>query len=156
DYANSSPGSTIGLSLGTDSIQEFSVVSSNYSAAYALTSGGVINALTRSGTSEFHGAAYEFVRNDAMDARGFFDSSKPPFRRNQFGASAGGPIVKEKLFAFANYEGLRQSLTTTTIDTVPSPAARNGQLAAGTVKLDPAVKPYLNLFAMPNGPVQGD
>jgi hypothetical protein len=156
DYANSSPGSTIGLELGTDSIQEFSVISSNYSAAYGLTSGGVINAMTRAGTNEFHGAAYEFVRNDMMDARGFFDSSKLPFRRNQFGASAGGPIRHNKLFVFANYEGLRQSLTTTSIDTVPSANARNGQLAAGAVKVSPLVQPYLPLFAVPNGAVSGD
>src|SRR5215471_12824731 len=75
DYANSSPGSTIGLSLGTDSIQEFSVISSNYSASYGLTSGGVINAMTRTGANGFHGSAYEFIRNDALDARGFFDSA---------------------------------------------------------------------------------
>src|SRR5580704_193177 len=120
DYANSSPGSSIGLSLGADSIQEFSVISSNYSADYGLTSGGVVNAMTRSGANDFHGTAYEFLRNDAMDARGFFDASKLPFRRNQFGASAGGPIIKNKFFFFVNYEGLRQSLTTTTLDQVPS------------------------------------
>ena len=156
DYANSSPGSTIGLSLGADSIQEFSVISNNYSAAYGLTSGGVVNAMTRSGTNQFHGSAYEFLRNDAMDARGFFDAAKLPFRRNQFGASVGGPIIQNKLFFFVNYEGLRQSLTTTTIDTVPSVNARNGQLVAGTVKVDPAVQKYLPLFAPPNGAVRGD
>jgi hypothetical protein len=156
DYANSSPGSTIGLSLGADSIQEFSVISSNYSASYGLTSGGVVNAMTRAGSNNLHGAAYEFVRNDVMDARGFFDGSKLPFRRNQFGGSAGAPIVKNKLFLFANYEGLRQSLTTTTIDTVPSLNARNGQLVAGTVKVDPSAARYLPLFAAPNGAVSGD
>lgn len=156
DYAGSSPGSTIGLSLGADSIQEFSVISNNYSADYGLTSGGVINALTRSGGSEFHGSAYEFLRNDKMDARGFFDASKLPFRRNQFGVAGSGPLIRGRLFLFANYEGLRQSLTTTTIDTVPSPNARNGQLVSGTVKIDPAVQRYLGLFAMPNGAIQGD
>jgi hypothetical protein len=156
DYANSTPGSTIGLSLGTDSVQEFSVISNNYSAAYGLTSGGVINAVTRAGASDFHGAAYEFLRNDVMDARGFFDAAKLPFRRNQFGAAAGGALIRNRLFFFANYEGLRQSLTTTTIDTVPSPNARNGQLVSGTVRVDPAVKPYLGLFALPNGAIKGD
>jgi hypothetical protein len=156
DYANSAPGSTIGLSLGTDSIREFSVISNNYSASYGLTSGGVINAMTRTGANEFHGSFYEFVRNDKMDARGFFDASKLPFRRNQFGAAAGGRLIKDKLFFFANYEGLRQSLTTTTIDTVPSLAARNGQLVSGAVKVDPAVARYLGLFAPPNGTVTGD
>ena len=156
DYANSAPGSTIGLELGTDSIKEFSVISNNYSADYGLTSGGVINAVTRGGDNQFHGAAYEFLRNDAMDARGAFDASKLPFRRNQFGVSGGGPLIKDKLFLFANYEGLRQSLTTTTIDTVPSVNARNGQLVSGAIKVSPAVVPYLPLFALPNGAVSGD
>jgi len=156
DYANSSPGSTAGLSLGAESIEEFSVVSSNYSASYGLTSGGVVNAMTRAGTNALHGSAYEFFRNDALDARGFFDGSKLPFRRNQFGASAGGPVIKNKTFFFVNYEGLRQSLTTTTIDTVPSLAARNGQLVSGTVKVDAAVQRYLPLWPAPNGTVNGD
>ncbi len=156
DYANSSPGSTAGLSLGAESIAEFSVVSSNYSAAYGLTSGGVVNAMTRAGTNGFHGSAYEFIRNDAMDARGFFDSTKLPFRRNQFGAAAGAPIVKNKTFFFVNFEGLRQSLTTTTIDTMPTIAARSGQLGSGAVKVDPAAQRYLGLWALPNGAITGD
>ena len=156
DYANSSPGSTAGLSLGAESIEEFSVVSSNYSASYGMTSGGVVNAMTRAGTNALHGSAYEFFRNDALDARGFFDTSKLPFRRNQFGASAGGPVIKNKTFFFVNYEGLRQSLTTTTIDTVPSLTARSGQLGSGTIKVDPAVQRYLGLWPVPNGAVTGD
>ncbi len=157
DYANSSPGSTIGLTLGTESLQEFSVISNNYAAAYGLTSGGVVNAQTRSGSNALHGGVFEFLRNDAMDARGAFDGSdKLPFRRNQFGASLGGPILHDKLFFFVNYEGLRQSLTTSVIDTVPSVNARNGILTAGTVKVDPSVQKYFGLFALPNGPVQGD
>jgi hypothetical protein len=156
DYANSSPGSTAGLSLGAESIEEFSVVSSNYSASYGLTSGGVVNAMTRAGTNGLHGSAYEFVRNDAFDARAFFDGSKLPFRRNQFGVAAAGPVIKNKTFFFANYEGLRQSLTTTTIDTVPSLAARNGQLATSVVKVDAQAQRYLGLFAAPNGLASGD
>ncbi len=156
DYANSAPGSTIGLSLGADSIQEFSVISSNYSASYGLTSGGVVNAMTRAGTNKIHGSVYEFLRNDALDARGFFDGPKLPFRRNQFGASMGGPVIRNRTFFFVNYEGLRQSLTTTTIDTVPSLNARAGQLVSGAVKVDPIVQKYLPLFALPNGAVKGD
>ncbi|MDQ2947182.1 MAG: TonB-dependent receptor, partial [Acidobacteriota bacterium] len=156
DYANSSPGSTAGLSLGAESIQEFSVISSNYSASYGLTSGGVVNAMTRSGANRLHGSVYEFIRNDALDARGFFDAAKLPFRRNQFGAAVGGPIIRNRTFFFANYEGLRQSLTSTTIDTVPSLAARNGQLASGVVRVDPAAARYLPLWALPNGKVTGD
>ena len=156
DYANSSPGSTAGLSLGAESIEEFSVISSNYSASYGLTSGGVVNAMTRSGANRLHGSVYEFIRNDVLDARGFFDAAKLPFRRNQFGAAAGGPITRNRTFFFGNYEGLRQSLTTTTIDTVPSIEARNGQLISGAVKVDPAVARYLQLWAPPNGRVNGD
>ena len=90
DYANSSPGSTIGLSLGTGSIKEFSVISNNYSADYGLTSGGVVKAITRSGANSFHGTAYEFLRNDAMDARGFFDASKLPSAATSSGLRAVG------------------------------------------------------------------
>lgn len=156
DYANSSPGSTDGLTLGAEAIAQFSVISSNYSAAYGRTSGGVISAMTRTGTNAFHGSVYEFVRNDAFDARGFFDDTDLPFRRNQFGFAAGGPIVKSRTFFFTNYEGLRQSLTTTTIATVPSQAARSGHLASGDIAVHPAVQPYLDLFALPNGPVASD
>src|SRR5487761_579089 len=110
DYSNGAPGSVLGGNLGVDAIQEFSVLTSNYSAEYGKTSGGVVNAITKSGTNQFHGSAYEFVRNDAFDAANFFDNftntAKPPFRRNQFGASAGGPIQKNKTFIFGDYEGV--------------------------------------------------
>jgi hypothetical protein len=90
DYSNGAPGSVLGGDLGVDAIQEFSALTSNYSAEYGKTSGGVVNAITRSGTNKFHGSAYEFLRNSALDARNFFDQSTiPPFRRNQFGAGAG-------------------------------------------------------------------
>jgi hypothetical protein len=156
DYANSSPGSTAGLSLGTDSIQEFSVVSSNYSASYGMTSGGVINAITRAGTNQFHGSAYEFVRNDYFDAQAFFDKQKLPFRRNQFGGTLGGPIVKNRTFIFGNYEGFRQVLSSSTISTVPSANARQGNLVAGKVAVNPNVAPYLGFWPLPNGKVSGD
>src|SRR6202043_2289773 len=102
--------SVLGGNLGVDAIQEFSVLTSNYSAEYGRTSGGVVNAVTRSGSNQFHGGAYEFLRNSALDARNFFDGSTiPPFKRNQFGASAGGPIQKDETFIFGDYEGIRQS-----------------------------------------------
>jgi hypothetical protein len=133
DYANGGPGSVLGGNLGVDAIQEFSVLTSNYSAEYGKTSGGVVNAITRSGTNQFHGDVYEFLRNSALDARNFFDAPKiPPFRRNQFGASAGAPIRKDKTFIFGDYEGIRQSLGVTHVNIVPSPAARKGILAGGT------------------------
>ena len=156
DYANSSPGSTDGLSLGAEAIAQFLVISSNYSASHGLTSGGVISAVTRAGANDFHGSAYEFLRNDAFDARGYFDDAKLPFRRNQFGFAAGGPILRNRTFFFANYEGRRESLTTTGIATVPTQVARSGDLASGDITVDPAVQQYLGLFALPNGPVAGD
>src|SRR6202022_4477924 len=93
DYANGGPGSVMGGNLGVDAIQEFSVLTTNYSAEYGKTSGGVVNAITRTGTNNFHGSVYEFFRNSSLDARNFFDVSKiPPFKQNQFGVAAGGPI----------------------------------------------------------------
>jgi hypothetical protein len=158
DYSNGGPGSVLGVLLGVEAIQEFSVVTSSAPASYGRTSGGVINSITRSGTNELHGSAYEFLRNSALDARNFFDttSSPPPFRRNQFGADAGGPIIKGKLFVFGDYEGIRQLLSTTTVDIVPSAAARTGNLTSGTVSVDPSVEPYLALYPLPNRPVEGD
>ena len=158
DYSNGGPGSVLGVLLGVEAVQEFSVVTNSAPASYGRTSGGVINSITRSGTNELHGSAYEFLRNSALDARNFFDttSSPPPFRRNQFGADAGGPIIKSKLFVFGDYEGIRQLLSTTTVDIVPSAAARTGNLTSGTVSVDPRVEPYLALYPLPNGPVEGD
>jgi hypothetical protein len=131
DYSNGAPGSVAGLNLGVDAVAEFSVLTSNYSAEYGRTSGGVINAITRSGTNQLHGGIFEFLRNSALDARNFFDpASIPPFRRNQFGGFAGGPIKKDKTFIFGSYEGLRQSLTGTAPVVVPSTTARQGQLCA--------------------------
>jgi hypothetical protein len=156
DYANSTPGSVLGLALGTESVEEFSILTSGYSAEYGMTSGGVITAITRSGSNALHGNAYEFLRNDQLDARNFFDVQKPPFRRNQFGASAGGPLWKNHTFIFGNYEGLRQSLTTTSVATTPSLNARNGQLASGTVTVSPLVKPFLPLWPLPNAGLLGN
>jgi len=129
DYSNGAPGSVLGGNLGVDAIQEFSVLTSNYSAEYGKTSGGVINAITRSGSNTFHGSAYEFLRNSALDARNFFDGPTiPPYRRNQFGGSAGGPIVKDHTFIFGDFEAIRESKGVTTVNVVPSLDARNGIL----------------------------
>ncbi len=120
DYANGAPGSVLGDNLGIDAVEQVSVLGSNYPSEYGRTSGGVINAVTRSGTNNFHGSLYEFLRNSALDARNYFDGPIPPFKRNQFGGSAGVPIQKDRTFIFGDYEGLRQSLGVTTVDTVPS------------------------------------
>src|SRR6185312_3657320 len=102
DYANGAPGSALGVNLGVDAVQEFSVVSNGYPAEYGRSSGGIVNAVTRSGTNALHGSAYEFLRNSALDSRNYFDQQKPPFRRNQFGGSAGGPIWKDHTFFFGD------------------------------------------------------
>jgi Carboxypeptidase regulatory-like domain/TonB-dependent Receptor Plug Domain len=159
DYANGAPGSVLGGSLGVDAIQEFSVLTSNYSAEYGKTSGGVVNAITRSGTGAFHGSAYEFLRNSALDARNFFDGPQiPAFKRNQFGGSIGGPIIKERTFFFFDYEGIRQSKGLTQVTTVPSLLARSGFLqgSATPVTIDPAAQAALAFYHLPNGPVSPD
>jgi Carboxypeptidase regulatory-like domain/TonB-dependent Receptor Plug Domain len=158
DYANAGPGSVLGGNLGTDAVAEFSVLTSNYSTEYGRTSGGVISAITKSGTNRFHGTAYEYVRNSALDARNFFDPAViPPLNRNQFGASAGGPIQKDKTFIFGDYEGIRLSSSQTLTDTVPSPAALAGNLSTGPVNVDPAAARFLKAFVpLPNGPISGD
>src|ERR1700694_863292 len=155
DYSNSAPGSVLGTDLGSAAVAEFSVLSSNYPAEYGRSSGGVINAITRSGTNEFHGSVYEFIRNSALDASNFFDITKPPFKRNQFGATAGGPILKDRTFIFGNYEGLRQSLGVTQSSTVPTATARAGQLAVSNQEFTvaPAVIPYLPIWPDPNSGV---
>jgi hypothetical protein len=130
DYSNGSPGSTLGVNLGVDAIQEFSVLTSNYSAEYGRASGGVINAVTKSGTNEFHGDAYWFLRSRRLDARNYFDTTLPPFHRNQFGVAGGVPIIKNKTFIFADYEGIRQDKSDTFSNLVPSAAARAGTLCS--------------------------
>jgi hypothetical protein len=160
DYTNGGPGSVVdGVTLGVDAIQEFSVITANYSAEYGRTSGGVITAATRSGTNSFHGDAFEFVRNSVLDAANFFDNftgtPKPPFSRNQFGGSAGGPIAKNRIFIFGDYEGIRQNQGLTTLADVPSMDARNGTIhnsdgTTTTITIDPKVAPYLPLWHTPN------
>jgi hypothetical protein len=176
DYTNGGPGSIEGSTLGVDAVQEFSVLTSNYSTEYGRTSGGVVNAITKSGTNQFRGDAYEFLRNSALDARNFFDPARiPEFRRNQFGASVGGPIWKDHTFFFMDYEGLRQNQGISTQVFVPSQAVRNGilcsipqpgvcstQRVTGAFNPDPAtgidkaVLPFLGLWAVPNGGLVGN
>ena len=157
DYSNGGPGSALGNDLGVDAIQEFAVVTANARADYGRASGGVINAITRQGANALHGSVYEFLRNSALDARNFFDPATiPPFRRNQFGAALGGPMKKDRTFFFADYEGLRQDQSATQLAVVPTLAARNGQLAAGTVTVSRLVKPYLDIYPLPTSNIMGD
>lgn len=168
DYSNGGPGGVIGSNLGVDAIQEFSVVTSNATADYGKSAGGIINAVTRAGTNKLHGSVYEFLRNSALDARNEFDAvgQIAPFRRNQFGASAGGPVIKDRTFVFGDYEGLRQYQGANVSSNVPSADARNGLLCQ-TVNgvtcaskkqfvVDPAVKPYLAFYPLPNTATNGD
>ena len=140
DYSNGGPGSVLGGNLGVDAIQEFSVLTSNYSAEYGKTSGGVVNAVSRSGTNSIHGSAYEFFRNSKLDAANFFENAngipRSPFKRNQFGGAIGGPIVKERTFFFVDYEGIRQSKGVPVPDFVPSPNARLGIAVDGSGNLE--------------------
>jgi len=161
DWLNGGPGSVLGATSGVDSVEEFSVLTSNYSAEYGRTSGGVINSITHSGTNKWHGTAYDFLRNRSLDAANFFDSTTVPFRRNQFGGSIGGPIHKDRTFFFANYEGVRQSLGITNSDVVPSQAARQGTVHDDsgnltTITVDPLVAPFLGLWQPPNAGVTGN
>jgi outer membrane receptor protein involved in Fe transport len=150
-------GDVTGTSLGIDAIAEFQTLTGTYSAASG-GNGGAIVAVTKSGTNDFHGSLYEFFRNSALDSRGFFDAgSPPPFRRNQYGASLGGPIVKNKVFFFMNYEGIRQVLDTTYVNYVPSLALRQGtyvdpKLGPHTYSINPAAGAMLNLYPLPNAP----
>lgn len=152
DYANAGPGSTAGISIGVDALQEFSIVTSNYSASYGFTSGGVINALTRAGTNRVHGSAYEFVRNDKFDALSYFSvpGTAYPFRQNQFGATLGGPLVHDHSFLFGNYEGFRKVLTQPSVSAVPSQAARAGTINGVTYPVDPQAARYLTFYPLPN------
>jgi hypothetical protein len=161
DYSNAGPGSVLGQNLGVDAIQEFTVLTSNYSAEYGFTSGGVINAITRSGTNTFHGSAFDFVRNDKFDAANFFNNAtglpKQPLKQNQFGASAGWRILKDKLFLFGDYEGVRQAKGTPQTQFTISDAVRAGNVTnlsngvVSTVPIDPYIKRYLGLYPKSNG-----
>jgi outer membrane receptor protein involved in Fe transport len=155
-----SPGGLGGGFLGVDALREFQVLTSNYSAEFGHAGGGVINAVTKSGSNQIHGTAFEFLRNSALDARNPFDLLNPgqqlPFQRNQFGGSLGGPIIKDRAFLFANYEGLRRREGVPVPFTVPSQAAKQGNLTTGPVTVAPSVVPYVALYPDPNGTVMGD
>jgi len=139
DYSNAAPGGATGVNLGVDAIDQFSVLTSDYTAEYGRTSGAAINAITKSGTNQLHGTAYFFDRDSIFDARNYFDGPQiPPFRRVQFGGSAGAPLRKDKAFIFGDYEGIRQSLSNSGTIKVPNAGARGAAVAA--------IQPYLALW----------
>lgn len=155
---SSTPGGVSGQLLGIDAVREFNVIPNIDSAEYGHRAGGLITIVTTSGTNQFHGALFEFLRNSDLDARNFFDlGTIPPFKRNQFGGAAGGPIQKDKTFIFGNYEGFRQRLGLSSLAVVPDLQARQGLLpnAQGVYQpvpnFNPAIKPYLALWPEPNG-----
>ncbi len=139
---NMQPGGSSGMLLGVDAVREFNVQRDSYGAEFGKRPGGQVVIVTQSGSDRWHGDVFEFLRNNALDAPNFFDQgSAPPFQRNQFGTSIGGPIQKDKTFIFANYEGFRQNLHQTSAAFVPDAASR----AAAA----PSVRPFLNLWPTP-------
>ena len=160
DANNNTPGSVAGVLLGVDTLQEFRVLTNSYSAAFGRSAGGVISAATRSGTNDWHGSLFEFVRNSAFDAKNFFDSPTqpiPPFKRNQFGGMIEGPVKRDSTFFLFSYEGLRQRLGVTTRSVVPNQDARQGIIPGREpVAVDPSVPGYLDLVPLPNGRNFGD
>src|SRR3989454_1198245 len=153
------PGGVSGNLLGIEAVREFNVLTGTYSAEYGKRAGAQVTAVTQSGTNQFHGSAFEFLRNSALDARNFFDQgSIAPFRRNQFGASAGGPIKKDRVFLFGNYEGFRHRLGISNVSVVPDQDARQGRLPnpatgvpATVANLRPEMLNYMQLWPQPNG-----
>ena len=156
------PGGVSGQMLGIDAVREFNVVSDAYSAEYGKRAGAQVSIVTQSGTNQLHGTLFEFLRNSDLDARNFFDQGGiPPFRRNQFGGAAGGPILKDRMFVFGNYEGFRQRLGISDVTIVPDANARQGLLpnAQGVPTPVPGLNPdmlrYMALWPTPNGPDLG-
>ncbi len=155
---NQVPRSAAGVQLGSDAVFQVRVFSAHYRAEYGRGSGGILNSITQSGTPEFHGSFFEFFRNSKLDARNFFDPGPEPtpFKRNQFGFTVTGPVVKDRTFLMGSFEGLRDRLTETNIDFFPDELARQGMItnAAGeviqTVEVHPEAKPYLELYPLPN------
>jgi hypothetical protein len=170
NFWNNGPGAGgLGTALGVEAIAEFQTLTNTYSPQFG-GNGAVINASSRPGTNGFHGSAYEFLRNDKLEDRNFFDlqSGAPPFHQNQFGGSIGGPIMKDRIFFFANYEGLRKSQVTSTLVTVPDacahqflttasaagacggPVAQNNTPFATNPAVQSAIRNTMALWPMPN------
>jgi hypothetical protein len=161
---NMQPGGVSGQMLGVDAVREFNMLSDTYGAEYGKHPGAQVTIVTQSGSNQWHGSAFEYLRNNVLDAPNFFDpGSAPPFRRNQFGGSMGGPIQKDKTFVFANYEGFRQSLHQTSVAFVPDADARSGAFvplgsacpAAKQAACAAEVTSLLNLWPVANSTDQG-
>ena len=154
------PGGTSGDLLGVDGIREFNVLTDSYSAEYGKRAGAQVGAVTQSGTNQIHGTAFEFVRNSAFDSPGPFDQGNvSPLHRNQFGGALGGPLKRDRIFLFGNYEGFRQSLNVTSVSVVPDALARTGKLPdactgvyATVPKLNSFMLGYMAFWPTANGP----
>jgi hypothetical protein len=140
------PGGVSGGLLGIDAVREFNVLTDSYGAEYGKRAGGQVSVVTQSGTNSLHGSLFEFLRNSALDSPSVFDKGTvPPFRRNQYGGSLGGPLKKDKLFLFGNYEAFRQRLATTSVSTVPDLST-----LPSSTSINPAMLKYLALWPDPN------
>jgi hypothetical protein len=159
DATAAAPSSAAGRLLGLEGIQELQLVASPFDAEYGRGGGAAFVAVSRSGSNQWHGSAYEFLRNSALDARNFFDPAGegiPPLRKNQFGGLLGGPLRRNRLFFLGNYEGLRVTSGQTLSSVTPTAEARLGRLPGLTVPVAPQIVPYLNLYPLPNGREYGD
>src|SRR5882724_817243 len=153
------PSGSSGQLLGVEAVREYNVLQHSYGAEYGKRAGGQVTVVSSSGTNQWHGDLFEYIRNSALDARNFFEDAKGPFKRNQFGGALGGPLKKDKAFLFGNYEGFRERWGVPSTAIVPSARARQGFLpnAAGVyvpvTNLEPRMLPYSNYFwPAPNGP----
>lgn len=143
---NMQPGGVSQELLGVDAIHEFNLLTDSYNAEYGKHPAAQVVIVTQQGTNQFHGSLFEFLRNNDLNARNFFDPNSPPgLTRNQFGAALGGPIRKNKTFVFGNYEGFRQNLHQTGVDLVPDNNARNGYLPCALVTPVPSPCPTSGL-----------
>ncbi len=164
EATNAVPSGIAGLTLGLEAVRELHVASDPYSAEYGRAAGGVLTAVSRSGTNDYHGALYWYFRNSALDAKNYFDRAAdpiPPLRRNQFGGLFGGPLRTNRAFFLVNYEGFRSRSGSTRRPAVPTALARQGILPGANggerrVNVDPNVQPYLDLYPLPNGRDFGD
>src|SRR5437773_721352 len=138
--------------LGVEAVREFNVLTATYSAEYGKRAGGQINVVTTSGTNQLHGTAFEYLRNGVLDARNFFDQTigAPPFKRNQFGGALGGPLKKDKMFLFGNYEGFRQRLALSSRAIVPDLPSRQGLLPCNVISPAPSPCPASGYAPVPN------
>jgi hypothetical protein len=145
-----------GNMLGVDAVREFRVITNNPQAEYGMRMGSQMVVISKSGSNQFHGTVFDFLRNSTLDARNFFSKTNPPFHRNNYGGALGGPIRKDKDYFFANYEGVRELLGVPQVLNVPTVAARTPGGVGGVPNIAPAVVPYLNQYPIPNGVLSRD